>query len=318
VALSTNLILFVVSLAVLLLSGSFFIKSLSKIASFLKISEFVVAFIVVGIATSLPELFVGINAALIGQPSITLGNIIGSNIANLTLIIGIPILIAGGMKIDSKALKKDSLYMFLISLLPLILMVIGNRLSRLDGAILIGFFLVYVYVLLKQRKGFTKEIEDHTTRWSVMRNVAIFLISGVVLFYSANYTVKYASLMSADLLLPPIFIGLFLIALGTSLPELIVGVQAVRSGHPNIALGDIIGSVVASSTLILGITALIAPITANLLIFFTSVGFMIFSAFLFLTFVESGNKLRWKQGISMILIYVLFLMVEFYVQILPV
>jgi len=313
----TNFLLFALSCFVLLVSGSFFIKSLIKITSFLKMSEFVVSFIIVGIATSLPELFVGISSALVKQPQIALGNVIGANIANLTLILGIPVLLSKGIKIKSKTIKKDSLYMFTIALLPLILMMIGQKLSRIDGAILIVVFLVYCTILIKQRKSFTKQIENNIGKKEILINSFLFVISALILFYSAKYTVKYASLLSADLLLPPIFIGLFIIALGTTLPELIIGLQAVLQQHKEILLGNIIGSVVANSALVLGVTALIHPITTNLIIFFTSIIFMVLSAFLFTTFVESGNRLYWKEGVAMLLVYIIFIMFQLYITHLP-
>ncbi len=312
-AFGINILLFALSCLVLLISGSFLIKSLSKIAAFLRMSEFVVSFIIVGMATSLPELFVGISAALAKQTEISLGNVIGSNIANLTIILGIPLLLARGINIRSKTVRKDSLYMFGISLLPLILMVIGESLSKIDGIILIIVFLIYSLLLIKQRKTFTKQVENRIGRFEIIVNVFLFIFSAFFLYYAAKLTVKYASLISIDLALPPIFIGLFIIALGTSLPELVVGFHALKKKHEDIILGNIMGSVVANSTLVLGVTALIYPITTNLVIFFTSISFMILASFLFMAFVKAGKKLYWKEGVIMIFIYVLFIMVQSYI-----
>jgi len=313
---STPLIflLFIVSCLVLFASGSFFIRSLSRIASFLRMSEFVVSFIIVGFATSIPELFVGISAALAGNPSLSLGNVIGSNIANLTIILGIPVLLARRMKIESKIMRRDGLYMFGISLLPLILMVIGNGLSRIDGVILIAFFIVYCAILIKQRKSFKKHVEDGVSKLQIIGNVFLFIISGITLYYAADFTVKYATELSLALLLPPLLIGLFLVALGTSLPELVVGINSVIHKHEEMVFGNILGSVVANSTIILGVTALIHPITANLFIFFVSIGFMILSTLLFITSVKSGDEITWKEAIAMIMLYVIFLVVQFYIR----
>ena len=312
--LAINLSLFIVSCVILLASGSFFIEALTKIASFLRMSKFVVSFIIVGIATSLPEFFVGISAALAHQPAISLGNVIGSNIANLTIILGIPVLLARGIKIESKTTKKDSLYMLLIAIIPLLLMLIGKSLSRIDGIILIIIFVVYCTWLIKQRKSFQKQETDKVGRLEIVLYTFLFIIAGVLLQISAKYTVRYASLLSIDFQLPQIFIGLFIIALGTSLPELVVGLQAVKKNEQEFILGNIMGSVVANSTLVLGITAVIFPITANLFIFFTSISFMILAAFLFMAFLESGDKIYVKEGIAMIMIYIIFILIEFYIQ----
>jgi cation:H+ antiporter len=312
-----NVLLFALSCGVLLLSGSLFVKAVSKISSFLKLNEFVVSFLIVGMATSLPELFVGITSALAKEPAISMGNVIGSNIANLTIILGIPVLLAKGIKIKSKTLKKDGIYMFFIAILPLILMTIGGQLSRIDGLILVIVFVAYSTMLIKQKKEFTKKVENNVKRMEIFTNTLLFVIASVALYFSAKYTVQYASALSMDLALPPIFIGLFIIALGTSLPELVVGSQAVLRKQEGIVLGNIIGSVVANSTLVLGVTAIIYPITANLLIFFISISFMILAAFLFITFVESGDKLYWKEGVAMILIYIVFIMMEMYIKNIP-
>jgi cation:H+ antiporter len=312
--LAINLSLFILSCAILLASGSFFIEALTKIASFLKMSKFVVSFIIVGIATSLPEFFVGISSALAKQTSISLGNVIGSNIANLTIILGLPVLLARGIKIESKTTKKDAKYMFLISLLPLILMLIGKSLSRLDGVILIIVFVSYCTWLIKQRKSFQKIEESHIGRMEIILHSFLFIIAGILLQLSAKYTVRYATLLSIDIQLPQIFIGLFIIALGTSLPELVVGFQAVKKKHPDVVLGNIMGSVVANSTLVLGITALIFPISLQFFIFITSISFMILTTFLFTVFLESGEKIYVKQGLIMIAMYVIFILVEFYMK----
>jgi len=132
----TNLLIFLGLCALLILSGYLLVKTLSKIAVFLKLSEFIIAFIIMAFATSIPELFVGISSAISKNPALSLGNVIGSNIVDLTFIIGIAVVLARGITIN-KEVRKDSLYMFLIALIPIILMLIGNGLSRIDGVILV-------------------------------------------------------------------------------------------------------------------------------------------------------------------------------------
>ena len=135
-----------------------------------------------------------------------------------------------------------------------------------------------------------------------------------MLFFCANFVVEYAGLLSIGIALPTIMISLFLVAIGTTLPELVFETRAVLTGHSEMALGNLIGSVVVNSTLVLGITALIYPITANFLLFVVGAIFMIIIAFLFATFVESGSKLYWKEGVSLILFYIFFCIIEFYLQ----
>ncbi len=298
----------------LIVSGHFLVKSLIKIAYFLRISEFVVGFVIMAFATSVPELFVGISSALAHNTALALGNVVGANILNLTVVIGIPILLRKGIVIESEKTKTDALYMFFIAALPFILMWIGHGISRVDGIILVGAFFVYAIKLYKERKIFKKEVEDRIKKWEPVAYTFLFLFFLVLLFVSSRFLVFYATLISIDFMLPPILIGLFLVSFGTTLPELVFGTRAALAGHTQMTLGNTIGSVVANSTLVLGITAIIWPITADFLLFITSGIFMLIVAFLFATFVESGNKLYWKEGVSLILLYIFFIIIQFYIR----
>ena len=311
-----NLFWLILSALVLVLSGTVLIKSLSKVSKFLHVSEFTIAFILMAFATSVPELFVGISSALAKTPALSLGNIIGSNIANLTLIMGIAILMSNSFKIKNKQTKKDAMYMYFIILLPLLLMWLGKGLSRIDGVILIVFFLVYTFMVIKQRKKFSKESEeDHVSKKQGILHTVILLISLIFLFVSSRFVVDYSKAIAIDLELPIILIGLILIALGTSLPELIFSIRAGMLGHSEMVFGDIIGSGIANSTLILGVTALIYPITSSFTLFMISAFFMILVTFLFATFMETSNKLNKLEGIALIMMYVFFITLEFYFKV---
>lgn len=313
--LTINLLLFFISCVILIISGFWLVKSLEKIGSFLKISEFVLGFILMAFATSLPELFVGVTSALAHNSALALGNIIGSNIADLTFVIGITIILAKGIPIKSKKIRKDAIHMFFIAALPVILMIVGQTLSRLDGAILVGVGFLYGRKMIIERKTYKKPFKDKVKKEEVILNSFLFIISVVLLFLSAHFIVKYATSLSIELKLSSLLIGLFIIAIGTTLPELVFGSSAVLSGHSGLALGNLIGSIVVNSTLILGVTALIWPITisASFLIFLISAIFMLIIAFLFVGFVGSG-KLNWTIGVSLVLFYVVFVIIEFYIR----
>lgn len=308
-ALIVNLSFFIFFALILIASGGFLIKSLLKISSFLRLTEFVVAFVIMAISTSIPELFVGINSAIIGKPSIALGTVIGSNIADLTLVIGVVILLSKGIKIKSKFIRRDSIWMFAFALLPILLMLIGSSISRIDGVILLTAFFAFVFFMIRQKREFEAKVENNVKRWEIFGNFFIFIISLLALFFSSDQLVKYGSNLAIDLMMPPIFVGLFFIALGTSLPELVFESRAALAKHPQLALGDMIGSVVANSSLVLGVTALIMPITADIYLFLTSAAFMLVICFLFSAFVY-GSKISWMHGIALIFFYVLFLVIE--------
>ena len=303
---------FLLACAVLVSSGSFLVKTLAKISEFLRISEFAAASVIMAVATSLPELFVGVNSAISQNPALSLGNVIGANILDLTLVLGIIIITARGIKVK-KVAKADSLWMTGIVILPLLLFFIGNSLSRIDGLILILIFLIYSIRTLKRRhKG--KRLKDNLGRYEVLNNFSIFSISLITLFFSAHFLVKYASNIAGHFGLPPVIVGLFIISIGTTLPELTFGVRAAMLKHGDMALGNQVGTVIINSTLILGVVALIYPITANFPAFLISSVFLIIISFIFITLVSSGRSLSIKAGIFLILIYLFFMIVEFYIQ----
>ncbi|PIN75651.1 hypothetical protein COV18_02280 [Candidatus Woesearchaeota archaeon CG10_big_fil_rev_8_21_14_0_10_37_12] len=305
-----NLSVFIGACLLLIIAGSLVVRSLVRLAEFLKVNEFLFSFIIAGLATSLPELFIGINAALIAQPAIALGTIIGSNIADITLVVGIATLLGQGLKVKSKIVVRDAYLMFFIVSLVVILMFVGKELSRLDGIILLVVLFVYLYFMIKKKEAYTATVSEPIKRWRVIGYVMLFLLALPVLFFSASIVVVSGTQLALDALLPPIFVGLFFIAIGTSLPELVVQIRAVFSGHPSIALGNIIGSVIWNSTLILGVVAIISPITGNLFLFLTSSLFMVIVCLLFAVLVDHGRRLTWKEGLVLLLMYVLFIIVE--------
>ncbi len=309
-----NLLLSIGACIVLIISAELLVKSLTKVAFYFGLSEFVVGFMIVALATSIPEFFVGITSALEGNPKLSVGNVIGANIIDLTLVIGIVTILRRGIKVETKAVRTDVLYMFIIVALPLILMM-DQRICRFDGFILLIAFFLYILRLFKQEKRF-RETVDHISRREFVKNTIFTCISIISLLLSADFLVKYASSLAIDLSVPPILIGLLLISLGTTLPELTFEAKAILMRHRYMALGDLIGSVVTNTTLVLGVVALISehPIEPNFLLFLTSSFFMIVVAFLFTTFVECEKHILWQEGIALILLYVLFVIVLFNVR----
>lgn len=311
---------FIVSCIVLIVSAEFLIKSLTKIALYFKMSDFVVGFMIVALATSIPELFIGITSALDGAPDISIGNVIGSNIIDLTLIVGILTLLRRGIRIETKAVRTDALYMFVISTLPLALVIVDGKMDRFDGFILLSVFFLYLVKVFVQRSRFHEEtiIEPVPHRSEITKCILIAGFSMLFLLSSANFLVKSSIELAVDLMAPRILIGLFLVSIGTTLPELIFGSGAVIMRHKYMAFGDIIGSVVANNTMVLGVVALLStyPLEPNTLLYLTSTFFMVVVAFLFATFVDVEKHILWQEGVALIMLYILFVMVVLNIQVL--
>ncbi len=311
-ALFWDLFFFVGACIILIKSSFLLVRSTTKLAAFFGMTEFAIGFILMAFSTSIPELFVSITSALQGMPDFVLGNVIGSNVINLTLVIGVTVIVRRGINIESKMVMKDSLIMFFITALPVVLM-LDQNLNRLDALILIAVFLLYNWHILKQEKKFERTLA-RVRKKDFLKYFLMFMVSIVLLLFAANLAVTSAKRISVGMGVPAILIALLVLAMGTSLPELFSGTLAALEGHDYLAVGDILGSVVTNATLVLGIAALITPIYTDYLVFITSSMFMIISAFIFTTNLESDRALNVKEGIVMLLLYILFIMVEFTVR----
>lgn len=309
-----NLGIFILLGIVIFLSGHFLVKSLHKISRFIGISEFTSAFIIMAFATSIPELFVGISSALKGTVDLAIGNLFGSNLIDITIITGIFIVMNKGIKLKAKHFESDSYYMILGILLMFILYFIEDFLSRTDGAILILFFIFNTARMIgKRKKHFKRETKKQKSieEISAVKNILIFVFAIIILFFSSSYMVKYASLIAIDLNVSQIVIGLFLVSLATTLPELFFGINAVSMKHSTMSIGDQDGAVLLKVTLIVGLMALISPIKINLNSFIISGIAMFISALLFTYFVKTGKELSIWEGVILILFYILFVIVSF-------
>jgi len=291
------------------------VKVLTRLSGYFRLTEYVLAFILMTFATTLPELFVGITSGLRGFSVISLGNIIGSNLVNLSFILGLVAIVAGGLKVESKIAKRDSWIVFVIALIPLLLL-FDKKISRGEGFLLILLFGWYIYHILKQKDAFTHRVHhirhDITGLEKLLKAFLYFLVSAVVLVFSSWVLVEMAKLIAEDLYVPLSLISLILVAFGTSLPELVFGMRAAIAKHEGLSLGNLIGAVVINSTFILGITALISPIQVeNTKVIYIGGGFMVVAILLANLFIATKNKISWKEGLFLIIFYLAFLVAEF-------
>lgn len=305
------ILIFVGSCLVLVRSGTWVIRSLTRIARVLEWSKFLVAFVLMAFATSLPELFVGITSALHHQPELSFGNVIGSNIINLTLIVALAVFLASGLKLKRKVARTDSLLTALFAFLP-ILMILDGSLSRPDGVILLVALWIYLTFLFKRRakrvKAFSNSLIRDLPRFkSFLKDIGLFLGGIGLLLLSAEGIVWSASSFAEAFGLPLITLGILIVALGTNLPEIVFGVKAVAMGHKEMVLGNLMGSVIANSTLVLGVTVLIYPLQIfKLSPYLVGIIFTVFTALFFAIFARTDRKITRKEALALLSIYVLF------------
>ncbi|WJI10484.1 sodium:calcium antiporter [Methanobacterium sp. CWC-01] len=301
-----DLLIFTFLLLVLISSGIITTRYVSKISSYLKLGHFAAGFIIIAIATSIPELVVGVTSALEGIPELSLGNILGSNVVNLSLIIGTAVLIAGEINFKENKIKKELTYPFFLALLP-ILLALDGMLSRWDGIVLIIIFLAY-FSLVFRHSEFEEE-EEVVTRTQFIKSILFFTLGLLALLVSARYLVDYASLIAVDLGIPVFFIGIIVVSFGTSLPELAFETISMLHGYKILAIGDLMGSTVANSTLILGAVSIISPVLVPDFTEFEIVAvFLILLISIFILFLRSKTGLTRFRALILILIYLIFLL----------
>lgn len=303
---------FIASAIILACSSLLLVETLSKIALKLKMSEFLVGFMLVAVGSSLPELLVGIVAAAEGKPLLSLGNIIGSNIANLTIVLGIPALVAGGIRIRSQVRNREIIFMNIFAVAPLLLLVDG-RLGRGEGILLLLLFAFYLYNLILRSPAYTRVMKDRRREISLPAQLLLFGAGLLILLGSAEVLVRSGTALATTLGIPTVLIGIFVLALGTSLPELSFNISAAVKRQGEILMGDTLGSVVSNATLVLGITALIHPITVERPdILITSSTVLLLSLLVFTLFVRSQYKVSIKEGLALILGYLVFVIAELF------
>jgi len=277
-----------------------------------------VGFILVAFSTSLPELCVAIIAA-IQQESIgvAIGNVLGSNIVNICLILGICLLImtlksSNNVKILPSMAKEEigNLYfgLFVASIIPLTLLYIGYA-SQFIGIVLIGIFVFYVYQLSRIR-AVKEESASGEERQRMSRYTFLTLLGAAGVVISAYFIVDSASYIAGIIGIPPVVIGATIVALGTSLPELATSVNSVQRRHLDLALGNIVGSCFINITCILGVTLIASTLRVNMSAFSNLVMFSLITNLFFWYFLSS-ERISWREGAVLLFMYFVFLVTSF-------
>lgn len=256
-----DLFLTVVGLAGLFIGGEMFVQAASRLARSLGISTLVVGLTIVAIGTSMPELIVSVGAALRGSSDVALGNVIGSNVANIGLIIGLSAVLAPFI-VQVRMVRREIPLLIGITLFAYVLLFDGT-LSRLDGLLLmVGGAAYLIWMLVSAREVETGDDPKDSEVVDIKRGAeALRLMVGLVLLLiGANLTVEGALTLARAIGISELVIGITVVAIGTSLPELVTSITAARRKESDIALGNVVGSNIANLLIILGITSFIQPI----------------------------------------------------------
>jgi len=309
-----------VSVLVLAKSSHIVIHNAVSLARFTRLDELVIGFLIISVTTSLPELAVSISSVLKGNIGVSVGNLLGSNITDICLIVGIVALLKP-MKVSKWTFRDLSAILFLTSVVPIFLLFIKEA-GQLIGVVLLALFVFFCGYSLKQnivrrhrrhRKANTSKI-PHMDKVPILLTTAFLLagIGGVVI--SSSFAVDSALNVASIIGIAPTVIGAAVVAVGTSLPELSVNLAALRTKHYNLALGDAIGACMTNASLNLGIVLLVAPVTVNISVFSTLIFFLLL-ANLFMWYFLELRKLTHREGLLLLIIYNIFLATTFEAQV---
>lgn len=314
--------IFILSFFALALSGKWLVKSLANIAKFLGWREFVVAFIIISFGASIPNFFVGISSAFHKIPELSFGDIVGGNLVCLTLLVAITTFISGGLSVESRVVQKFSIFTIVAAILP-ILLILDGKLSRPDGVILLLSFFFYIRWLFLREERFTK-VYDHrdNLKEPTPKNFKKFfkemavLFGGLILLLVSSEAIVRSSLFFAENLdISVAFIGFLIVGVGNALPELFFSISSARAGQTWMVLGNLMGSVVIISTLVLGIVALIRPIQIiDFSPFAVARFFLLISALFFLVFIRTDRKITRKEAFFLLAVYIAFVITEILIR----
>lgn len=296
--------LVIVGFVLLIKGADFFVDGAAGIAARFGIPQLVIGLTIVAMGTSAPEAAVSITAAKGGNAGITIGNVLGSNIMNVLVILGITSVITQ-IAVQRSTVKYEIPFMLIISVVLLVLGYTGNEIVRWEGAVLWSFFIIYlIYLFVMAKKGEAQEEEEEKIR-TLFVQILMLLFGAAGIVIGADLTVDNAVIIAEAFHMDDRIIGLTLIAFGTSLPELVTSVTAARKGKADIAIGNIVGSNVFNILFITGTTALITPVTFKTG-FLIDGGVSIFAGILLWIGVLKNYKLGRKVGSIMLLCYAVY------------
>ena len=299
-----NAVFIIAGFYLLIKGADIFVEAASKIALKFNVPQIVIGLTIVAFGTSLPEAAVSIKGAMAGNAGISVGNVLGSNIMNILLILGVASCIAP-LAIKKNTFRIEIPFVIVITALLLFLGLSGNELSRIDGIIfliLLAGFMVYLIITAKNSDN-----EDEGTALTEKDTMPILLLLVVLgaffIVISADVTVDAASYIASELGMSDRLIGLTIVAFGTSLPELVTSSVAAKQGKTDIAIGNIVGSNIFNILFVIGVSATILPIVFERAFLKDSIVAIAAAVILFICVCNKEKKLKRYGGVFMLLCY---------------
>ena len=309
-----NLVLIFLGFFLLVIGGEFIVRASVALSLRFNISKFVIGMTVVSFATSLPELLVSINAALNNSPSIAINNVVGSNIANIGLVLAL-IALLSNISVNEKSFRRDWLWMFFLSIMLCLFIITDNELNGFEGFLLIALLVIFVYKVLKNSDSIEllNDVDDKLKLTSNFKILIWLFISSLTLYYGAEFLVDGAVKFANQINISEAVISVSIVAIGTSIPELAASLVAIAKNEKSISVGNLIGSNIFNIGSVLGITAIIKDIPiADEIIQRDIIWMMVFTVLIMLLSVlPEKNKISKYKGLIMLIGYFVFIFLAF-------
>ncbi|MBU1015228.1 hypothetical protein KKI17_02215 [Patescibacteria group bacterium] len=301
------------SLLLLAKAASWLVRGIAEVSAYLRWHQFVVAFFVMAIGSTLPNLFVGVSSALHGIPELSFADMIGNNVVTLTLVLAAAVFLGGNLVSNSKIVQRATFLTMAIAMLPLLLIIDGT-LGRGDALVLIFAFFAYSGWVYSKRNLFTADIaieeETPVKRFKdFLKGVAFIGAGALLLIVSAEGVVRSATFFTGEFHFPVALFGILVVGLGNALPELYFSVVAARRKENWMVFGELLGSVLVLATLVVGVVALIHPIViSDFAPFALGRAFLIIAALFVLIFIRTARQITKREALVLFLLYVSFVL----------
>jgi cation:H+ antiporter len=301
-------------------AGNWIVESLARLAKILRWKEFVVAFLIMAMAATLPNLFLALVAVLNGVPELSLGDVMGGNVVDMTLTIALAVFFSKkGIDARGEVVQTSLMFTSIAAIMPLVLILDGS-LSRIDGVVLLVFFFAYLYWLLSKKERFSVIYSGHSVNVGknmglITRESAKIFLSSLVLIGVAQAIIVLAEDFSASFMIPLSLVGILIVGLGNSMPEIYFSITAARANKTKMILGDVMGAIILPGTLVLGLVALLSPFSVDgATMFLASRYFLLIAAILFFVCIKTDQRVTKREGLLLLTVYIAFLITEIFVK----
>lgn len=309
-----SFLILIIGFVLLIKGADVFVEGASSIAKKFNVPSMIIGLTIVAMGTSAPEAAVSITSSLAGQNDMSVANVVGSNFFNILVVLGVSSIIAK-LPVQKDTIKKDTPFLILISAL-LLVFGINLKVGRVEGLVFLAFFAYFLINTIKSAKnasvndscesGETAIAIETATEISMPKTILISIVGIVGIVVGGDMVVDAATSIATSFGMSANLVGLTIVAVGTSLPEFVTSVVAIKKGETEIAIGNVIGSNIFNILLVLGLAALINPISMSMFAFIDII-FMVLITVLLYVFMKKKSSLVKSQGIILVVIYIAYM-----------